>query len=100
MFEIANYNHHGWFFLSPHNIFNNLAAISNLEQISHIPLSEEKSLLDHRQLTIIPPWKEKLGYKTGYLFNRIATFTPEHKEINEWIDINFKELINNYLSIE
>ena len=62
-----------------------------------MPLSEKDGLLQHRNLTITSPWKEKLGYKVGYLFNRVATYTPEREEIKDWVGVNFKEMIDKYI---
>lgn len=44
----------------------------------------EKFLLNYRICSLKPPWREKLGYMVGDLFNRISTDSPKQDRIRDW----------------
>jgi hypothetical protein len=41
-------------------------------------------LLKYRLCSLKGPWREKLGYKVGDLFNRVSTYTPIRAKIESW----------------
>jgi len=93
--EEANYIKKYTFFLSPLKEFKNNPSIANLENIVSISKTHSKILIKNRIKSIKPPWCEKLGYKVGYLFNRVATYTPDIKNIKRWSKEIYKEVLND-----
>lgn len=47
-------------------------------------------LLKYRLCSLKDPWREKLGYKVGDLFNRVSTYTPEKSDIDAWAKMTTK----------
>lgn len=62
----------GLFYLMPDKIFNGEECYANLEQIFSIGIEHLEKILDNRKVSLKSPWIEKLGFKLGYCFNRIA----------------------------
>jgi hypothetical protein len=87
------------FFLSPLPAFDNLPTFAIIEDIRSIPIGETKEIiLKSRIASLKNPWREKLGYKLAYLYNRVATDNPPAKEeIHSWwkdvYERNYKEVI-------
>jgi hypothetical protein len=50
----------------------------------NIFFDNEKFLLNYKICSLKPPWREKLGYMVGDLFNRISTNSPEEDRIRDW----------------
>lgn len=88
IFEEANYNHKFTFFIPAIEEFNNLPTIAFIDDIRSIEVNNERnsaeSLLRNRICSLKTPWREKLGHKVGYIFNRVSTDTPKTSEIGEW----------------
>ena len=61
-----------YFFLSPIPEIKENPAYAHLEQITKIPKQFMRDLINNRIISLKRPWKEKLGWMTGNLFNRIA----------------------------
>ncbi len=95
-YKMANYEDKRLFFLPPDEIFKESAGFSSIDQISHVSFSCVDDLFRLRKASLLSPWREKLGYKTGYLFNRVATDTPEKERVTEWIQTNFGGLIEGF----
>ncbi len=38
-----------------------------------------------RVASMLSPWREKLGYKIGNLFGRVATPTPDRGHVQDWV---------------
>lgn len=96
--QLANYQDKRLFFLPPDSIFNGSAAFSGIDEISAIPVTHWKELLKLRRASILSPWREKLGFKMGYLYNRVATHTPRFKDIRTWVEANYKDFVKESLA--
>ncbi len=84
IYDEANYSKKFTYFISPLSHFENKPTIINLEKIHSINKSYYLQFIKHRITTIKSPWKEKLGFKVGFIFNRVATYTPKSNEIKDW----------------
>ena len=62
----------GFFYLMPDKIFEGKECYADLEQIHSINRKYIGHLLEHRKASLRSPWLEKLAFKLGYCFNRIA----------------------------
>ena len=60
------------FFLSPIPKVCKNPAFAHLEQITKISKKYMDNLLKNRKISLKKPWREKLGWMVGNLFNRIA----------------------------
>ncbi len=83
--RLANYEDKRLFFLPPHRIFGESAAFTSLEQTGPLPISRYGNFLSSRVASMRSPWREKLGYKIGHLFGRVATPTPDRSHVQDWI---------------
>lgn len=97
MFDLVNYVSKNNFFLPPDEVLGGSAAFSSIEQISHIPMSYADRFLKRRKSSLKSPWREKLGFKTGYLFNRVATHTPDKEDLKEWVETTYGDIIREYV---
>jgi len=59
-----------------------ILSTNSYEQIYSIPKENINNLLKNRKASLRSPWIEKLGFKLGYCFNRIALpdYPPNHIE--------------------
>lgn len=93
IYDESNYKKKYTFFISPLSEFDNKPTIAHIEHITSIKITELKIILQNRIISIKPPWREKLAFKTGYIYNRIATYTPEFKDIKKWWISTYKEIL-------
>jgi hypothetical protein len=87
IFKEMNYNGKFTFYIPPIHEFGNKPTIAFLNDIRSIEVEYIKILLENRIRALKPPWREKLGYKVAYLFNRIATDDTKNEsrdEIKTW----------------
>lgn len=85
----ANYKHKFTFFLSPLTEFDNLPTIAQLSDVrsidvGSIDVGSIDTLVRNRIVSLKAPWREKLGHKVGYIFNRISTESPKSNDIKNW----------------
>lgn len=73
-----------YFFLSPIPEVSRNPAYAHLEQITKIPNENIGKLIENRKASLKEPWREKLGWMTGNLFNRIAI-----ADINKTVSTQF-----------
>lgn len=88
IYDISQYIPKNYFFLAPNPIFNELPAYADIEQISNLPIEYYDEIKSNRLVSLFTPWREKLGWKLGYLFNRIALDDVRKEEIESFIDSN------------
>jgi hypothetical protein len=100
IYRLTNYGTKGHFFLPPDDIFEHLATFSILTQIYPVERDKMQLLLDSRTASLIPPWREKLGYCTGYLFNRVATYSPDKDKVSDWYENEYSEFIKEVMPKE
>ncbi len=77
-----------YFFLAPNPIFKNHPAYADIGQISNLPLEYYDEIRSNRLISLFSPWREKLGWKLGYQFNRIALEDVKEDDIKNFIDSN------------
>ncbi|MBD3405655.1 MAG: hypothetical protein GF411_05935 [Candidatus Lokiarchaeota archaeon] len=70
--ELSEYRRPFFFFLSPRLEFSHKPAFIDLTQISTISSEYQPKIITTRFAAIKSPWREKLGYMMGYMFNRVA----------------------------
>jgi hypothetical protein len=99
VFDLANYQNKRHFFLPPHKGWGNSAAFASLDQLTFLPSSDFRILVDHRTVSINSAWKEQLGYRLGYLFNRVATPTPDKGQVQQWTETNYRSLIEQATAV-
>jgi len=93
IYDESNYKKKYTYFISPLSEFDNKPTIVYIEHITSINITELKTIFDHRIISIKPPWREKLGFKTGNIYNRIATYTPKVKDITKWWTSTYHEIL-------
>lgn len=83
------------FFLSPIPNIRKNPAFAHLEQITKIPKKFMSILIKNRKVSLKKPWREKLGWMAGNLFNRIALKDIEKNLPNQYIQASdsFKTFI-------
>jgi len=92
------------FFLSPIPDICNNPAYADLGQIITLHKKFTNEIIENRKMSLEKPWREKLGWMTGNLFNRIAlediknTVTEQFIEKNEVIKIFFENKINGIIT--
>ncbi len=94
---LANYEDKWFYFIPPHEVLEGSASFVGMDQTSPFPIAYYNELLAARVATIKSPWKEKFGFKVGYLFNRVATPTPDPQEVLEWLDASYGNVIREIL---
>jgi hypothetical protein len=62
----------------------NKFIIANDGKTLKLRFSFYELLLKYRLCSLKGPWREKLGYKVGDLFNRVSTYTPNKANIESW----------------
>ena len=95
IYDESNYKKKYTFLISPLSEFENEPTIAHIEHVTSIKKTELQIILKNRIKSIKPPWREKLGFKTGYIYNRIATYTPNFKGIKKWWTSTYKEIFEN-----
>jgi len=93
--DLSKFKKKYYFFLTPNPIFNNIPAYADIGQISNLPLKYYEDIKSSRLISLLSPWREKLGWKLGYLFNRIALEDVKKDEIENFIDNN--EILKEFL---
>lgn len=71
--DIAKNKKRFHFFLSPATDFSKTPAYADLAQIFSIPKRYIPTVVGKRICGLKNPWREKLGFMVGYLYNRVAT---------------------------
>ncbi len=61
-----------FYFLPSIAEFEDSPAFADLSQISKLPIEIINDILDHRIGVLKNPWREKLGWMSGNIFNRVA----------------------------
>ncbi len=87
--ELAKYRGHSFFLIFPNRIFSNEFIIADLTNIINIDICEIDKITKLRKATLLNPWREKLGFMTGSIFNRIAVDDLDDKD---------EEVISNYIN--
>jgi hypothetical protein len=95
--SLANYQDKWLYFIPPHKVLDNSATFVSMDQTSPTSVELYDQLLAARVATIKTPWKEKFGFKVGYLFNRVATPTPDYHEVREWLHTSYGVVIREIL---
>ena len=95
----VNYKRKSTFFLSPLHKFGDFPTLATIEDVRSVPVNETKDLiLDHRICSLKNPWRELLGFKVAYLYNRIATDDPPAKEeLNGWWKKAYEKSYNEFI---
>ena len=93
--QIINNNQPTSFFLSPNPIFDNQPVYSDLGQILYLEFEKKDKILNSRIKSLTNPWRERLGYKTGYLFNRVALPNIERDTTIQYFKSN--ELVKAFI---
>lgn len=88
IYDISQFIPRNYFFLAPNPVFNNLPAYAEIGQIWNLPIEYYDEIKSNRLVSLFSPWREKLGWKLGYLFNRIALEDVKKEEIESFIDNN------------
>ena len=86
------------FFVIPHQSLGNKLAYADIERITTINFSKFTSITQYRVLSLNNPWKELLGFKLGYLFNRVATKDLNDDFIRNTVKSYWNTSINNGVS--
>lgn len=84
-----------YFFMSPIPDLRKNPAYAHLEQITKIHKKFINDLIQNRTISLKKPWREKLGWMAGNLFNRIALEDIDNNLPNQYIQASdsFKNFI-------
>ena len=84
-----------FFFMSPIPNLRKNPAYAHLEQITKIHKGFINDLIQNRTIGLRKPWREKLGWMVGNLFNRIALEDTDSNLPNQYIQASdsFKSFI-------
>ncbi|MHA2243885.1 MAG: hypothetical protein ACXADY_02860 [Candidatus Hodarchaeales archaeon] len=89
--NLANSRQKFFFFLSPIVELKNVLLYSDLSRVFSISNDYIEIIIQKRIKSLDSPWREKLGYKIGNLYNRVA--------INDEDEVK-KDTIKNYIFTE
>jgi len=84
IFSEANYARKYTFFISPLEEFDNIPSTAFIQDVRSINKEYKERLLEYRIVSLKSPWREKLGYMVGNLYNRVATYSPKTSSIKDW----------------
>lgn len=84
--EMTQYKPKYYFLLFPDSEFGNKPAFADLGRVFGVPIEWKETIISKRILSLKNSWREKLGYKIGYLYNRIATKEIEPKSLVDYLD--------------
>ena len=87
VYNEMNFTNKFTFYIPPVNEFRNMPTTAFLNDIRSVEVKSVEKLLDNRIYALKPPWRERLGYKVAYIFNRIATDDTKKEErdpIKSW----------------
>jgi len=93
--SILNNQHKFYFFLTPISELTNIPMFVHLGRIFTINILYIEKIKTNRIAGLSSPWREKLGYKIGHIFNRIAIESIDSKISNSYVDNN--EIICGFL---
>jgi len=86
--KLFNNDSRFYFFLSPIPNISQYPAYADLQQIIKIHKKYSKEIIANRIISLKNPWREKLGWMTGNLFNRIATLDIRKDTKDNFIEGN------------
>jgi len=98
--DICNYKRKNIFFLISDEVLDNEDCYANLEQIYSVGIDDVESLLNNRKASLQSPWIEKLGFKIGYCFNRIALPDTPLEHIENLFESKYLTLIQDKIEKE
>ena len=100
MSDIMNNNRPRMFFLSPRVEWGEFLAFAELEQIRSITKDKKEEILKNRFACLKNPWRERLGYKIAYLFNRVALPDYKKSDFNQFYNNKYQEKFKSYFKLD
>jgi len=94
LIELSNNKKKFFFFLSPILEHKFPPAFADFSQISRISKEHLQNILRNRISVLKNPWREKLGWMIGNVFNRVAIEDVNIEVIDNYI--NKDEVLNNF----
>jgi len=91
IYNESNYKTKFTFFISELKEFSDKPTIAYLDDVRSVEIKSIDMLLKNRITSLKGPWREKLGHKVGYIFNRVATNTPDKEKIKAWWITTYNE---------
>jgi len=92
--ELFNNETRFYFFLSPIPNISKYPAYVDLGQIVKLHKQFTKDIITNKKVSLNYPWREKLGWMTGNLFNRVALEDIDKSISKIFIETNI--IINNF----
>lgn len=83
--RIAQNRRKFYFFLAPTLNLIEKPTYANLSQINSVRKEYIPDLLDNRICCLTSPWREKLGFMLGYIYNRVATANIDKDPIEKYV---------------
>jgi len=83
--RILNYEQKFLFFLTNNSEFGGSHAFADLLRIITIPVKYINNILENRIKSLKSPWREKLGWKIGYIFNRVGLPDTTTNNVEDYI---------------
>ncbi len=96
--SICDYEAKFHFFLPKTSEFGDSEGFADLLNIRTIPVKFDKYILENRIKSLKSPWREKLGWKIGYIFNRIGLPDVTSTKISDFLKNH--NLIKSYIEKE
>lgn len=93
--RILNYEQKFIFFLTNSTEFEGSHAFADLLRIATIPIKYINIVLDNRIKSLKSPWREKLGWKIGYMFNRVGLPDTTSNNVEDYLKSH--SIIRSYL---
>jgi len=93
--DIFKYEKKFFFFLVKTPEFEGSHAFADLLRIATIPVIYINDILDNRIKSLKSPWREKLGWKIGYIFNRVGLPDTTTNNIEHYLKSH--SVIRSYL---
>lgn len=98
--QFSKYEGHSFYLLFPNSFFDYFSLV-DITNIINLDTKELNELIKFRKCSLCEPWKEKLGFMVGSIFNRIAVDDPDEgdfKLMNDFVELKYKERIEEICS--
>lgn len=93
--DILNYKKKFVFFLTKIPEFEGSHAVADLLRTTSIPVEYFNNILRNKIKSLKSPWREKLGWKIGYIFNRVGLPDTTTSSVEDYVRNH--SVIRNYL---
>jgi len=98
MLQLTKFEGHSFFLLYPDDKFIDEYSIVDITNLINVGAEEIENISKFRKASLKHPWREKLGYMLGNLFNRIALDDELNQDDQNVVKENASTLMENQIN--